>query len=230
MIVNLNIDRRKRRFGGFITPTIEKLMSKIKDNDIVADLGGAAMPFNRANYIIDMMPYEKRGQNGSIGPLNEYFTKDTWLIHDMCNGMLPFKDKELDFILCGHTLEDIRDPIHVCSEMIRVSKGGYLECPARSLESIMSLQQNGMLGFGNHRWFVEIKNNEVIFTEKTHLTYTNSSYYLPKSFENKIPWGKRSIGLFWDNNFKYKENILIHHTDVKNDLINFVKNIKKEYE
>jgi hypothetical protein len=32
-------------------------------------------------------------------------------------------------VICSHTLEDIRDPLWVCSEMIRIGKAGYIELP-----------------------------------------------------------------------------------------------------
>jgi SAM-dependent methyltransferase len=43
---------------------------------------------------------------------------------------LPFADKSVDFIYCRHVLEDLHNPLHVCQEMSRVAKAGYIETPS----------------------------------------------------------------------------------------------------
>src|SRR4051812_15068559 len=121
---------------------IEKVLASIKPDDLVLDVGGWACPFNRANYVLDAEPYETRGfyeKNGltkSQGGEKEYFTKETWIQRDICNKTpWPFADKQFDFCICSHILEDIRDPLYVSSELMRVSKRGYIEVPSRVLES-----------------------------------------------------------------------------------------------
>src|SRR6516164_2319087 len=101
-----------------------------------------ACPFNRANYVLDVEPYETRGFYTTFGgpafqgPEREQFTKETWFQRDLCERKpFPFRDKELDFVICSHTLEDIRDPLWVCSEMIRIAKRGYIEVPSRIAET-----------------------------------------------------------------------------------------------
>jgi hypothetical protein len=61
----------------------------------------------------------------------EWFGRGTWIQRDICDREpFLFKDKEIDFVVCSQTLEDVRDPLWVCSEMIRVAKAGYIEVPA----------------------------------------------------------------------------------------------------
>ena len=72
------------------------------------------------------MPYETRGLYGRDGPDGpERFSADTWVQRDICDREpYPFEDEQFDFVVCSHTLEDVRDPIWVCDEMVRVAKRG----------------------------------------------------------------------------------------------------------
>src|SRR5438105_14790259 len=116
--------------------SVQEVLDCIKPGDRVLDVGGWACPFNRADWILDSEPYETRGFYGTIGlPASqggdkEHFSKETWVQRDICeHHPWPFADKTFDFSICSHTLEDIRDPLFVCSELIRVSKAGYIEVP-----------------------------------------------------------------------------------------------------
>jgi len=96
----------------------------LQPTDLVLDVCGWACPFNRANWILDAQPYASRGYYATFGgprsqgPSEEWFTHDTWVQRDICDRHLwPFHDKQFDFLICSHTLEDIRDPVFVCSEI-----------------------------------------------------------------------------------------------------------------
>lgn len=98
----------------------QKVLSLIHPGEIVLDIGGWGRPFNRANWVIDAEPFDTRGYYGPSRPAQggerEYFTQDTWIRRDICEKTpFPFKDKEIDFVICSHTLEDIRDPLWVCT-------------------------------------------------------------------------------------------------------------------
>src|SRR3954449_10993879 len=102
----------------------------LPDDALVLDVGGWAKPFPRADWVLDLMPYETRGLYGTLEPDAERFGPDTWVTLDMCAHMpWPFADAQFDFAICSHTLEDIRDPIWVCSELARVARAGYIEVP-----------------------------------------------------------------------------------------------------
>ena len=49
-------------------------------------------------------------------------TKTEFVNHDICRNPWPFPDKFFDFSSCSNTLEDIRDPIGACEELMRVSR------------------------------------------------------------------------------------------------------------
>ena len=128
-----------------------------KPDDLVLDVGGWACPFNRANWVIDSEPYETRGFYSKIGlPKSqggekEYFTKETWVQRDICDKEpWPFADKQFDFSICSHTLEDVRDPLFVCAEIIRVSKRGYIEVPSRIIESCRGVEHKKIAGLSQN--------------------------------------------------------------------------------
>src|ERR671932_207319 len=107
--------------------SVARLEREIPDDALVLDVGGWITPFTRADWVIDVMPYATRGQIGRQGAGSERFSAETWVQRDICDREpWPFEDKQFDFVLCGHTLEDVRDPIGVCSELVRVAKAGYI--------------------------------------------------------------------------------------------------------
>ncbi len=127
-----------------IAENYQKLPSIIQPSDAVLDVGGWYAPWNRADYMIDIMPYETRNTGGAfltdVWP-NERFSAKTFLQMDICQTPWPFADKQFDFVMCAHTLEDLRDPIAVCREMVRVAKAGYIEVPSRLVESTKGIER-----------------------------------------------------------------------------------------
>jgi hypothetical protein len=84
------------------------------DDQLVLDVGGWAAPVNRADWVIDLMPYESRGvlMPGGFGPGPERFDAGRWVVADICSHQpWPFADDQFDFAICTFTLEDVRDPI-----------------------------------------------------------------------------------------------------------------------
>lgn len=200
-------------------PHVEKVLSLIKPSDNVLDVGGWACPFNRANWVLDAGPFETRGYYGTKGLLKsqggdkEYFNRDTWVQRDICEKTpWPFKDKFFDFSMCSHTLEDLRDPISVCAELVRVSKRGYIEVPSRLAESCRGWEHRNLAGLSHHRWLVEIKNNHMLFTQKYHMIHTSSQLSFPTSFLWKLSEDQKITYLFWDDQFTFSENT-IHGLD-----------------
>jgi hypothetical protein len=122
----------------------------------------------------------------ALGPLGSLvvspsaaFRADTWLQIDVCVSPLPFADKSVDFLICSHTLEDIRNPIWLCQEINRVAKRGYIEIPSRRMESIRNLEHRGYPGYYHHRWLVEVEGHDVVFRFKTPLMSSSWKFTLP---------------------------------------------------
>lgn len=199
----------------------EELFSRIKEGDFVVDIGGGAQPLRRANMVIDVLPYEKRGSGGAIGNAPERFTKDGWITRDLCEKTpFPLKDKDADFVFCSHTLEDLRDPIWVCSEIVRIGKRGYIEVPSRIAEICRGVESHAYPGYYQHRWLVEYKDNELVFLLKSPVLN------LSKNYINILP-DEPMIGFFWEGSFRFKEDVITNIADLIRNYESFSQQQRK---
>lgn len=204
---------------------IPLVLKKIKPGDKVLDIGGWAGPLHRADYIMDMGDYESRRFHAAhAAGMPEHFTKETWIQRDICDREpYPFKDKELDFVLCSHTLEDIRDPLWVCSEMARISKAGYIEVPSRLAETCRGVNRECPVGYHHHRWLVEIAGNEIFFRVKDPIISNHWSLSFPRKFWWSLSREQKVTFLFWEKNFKWSEVFLIDRDEIRAEMKAFVE-------
>ena len=202
----------------------EKIAVSLKESDLVLDVGGGAKPFNRANYMIDLIPYEKRGIFGSQDESVEHFSKESWIQRDLCSREpFPFKDKMFNFVICSHLLEDIRDPLWICQEIIRIGKRGYIETPSRLMESCRGVESPNYSGYWHHRWLVERLGHEIVFTAKFPLIDHSWKYHFPAGYYRALKEGKKFFYFFWDESFSYRESIFPFQPDgVPKDYESFV--------
>src|SRR3989344_5958012 len=182
----------------------KKILQKLSERNLVLDIGGWSFPYNRADYVIDIHPYETRGFFGCQGGREEHFTKDTWIIHDISSRKkLPFKNNQFDFVICSHVLEDVRDPIWLCSEIRRVGKRGYIEVPSKRVELTKGVANSRYAGYYHHRWLAEIQNSkdkieqDIFNFIKDQKTYP-IVYYSLDSFKNKLNF----FYVYWKKKFK----------------------------
>lgn len=186
---------------------IDKLNS-LPENYKVLDVGGASAPFSRANTLIDIVDYEKIIWSQIKGDKNKKIPKENYMRHDICSREAwPFQDKQFDYVTCSHVLEDIRDPLWVCSELIRVSKAGYIEVPSRLYETAFNIENRGLSGASHHRWIVDLdENNNLRFTFKymqVHLKRVNKNRTAHKKTDPEM-----YLKLEWEGDFKFYENWL----------------------
>jgi hypothetical protein len=206
----------------------------LQPSDVVLDIGGWAHPFNRANWVMDAEPFETRGyynrtfaRNNPFPPIGgtvEHFTSSTWIRRDICDKTpYPFSDKSIDLVICSHTLEDVRDPLWVCSEMIRIAKAGYIEVPSRLWESCRG-HEPGITGLSHHRWLIDIEANGVRFLQKLHRIH-NWRYSLPASVLLRLNERDKVSWLFWRDSFGFSETTL--HGDAQTEeLERFVRSVR----
>lgn len=195
---------------------LPKLEEMTRDLPRVLDVGGGRHPFNYATHVMDLRPYESRAEFGALNPdIPQRFSAETWIIHDACAAPWPFPDKYFDFSFCSHLLEDVRDPIGVAAELVRVSKAGYIETPSREREIFakaryfeLRLMAGRMpeIGFRHHRWFVEIEGAHVRFTAKDqHLYQKPDRYITRRDLGRKMNEAESGACLFWTGSFTAEE-------------------------
>ncbi len=198
-------------------PNEAEILRRVGPSDVVLDIGGWACPFNRADHVVDAEPYQTRGYYktvglpGSQGGDVEHFTADTWHRLDICADPLPFRDKEIDFVICSHVLEDIRDPLWVCTEMIRVAKRGYIEVPSRVAETCRGWESNRTAGLSHHRWLIDTDEiaAAVRFIPKFHMIHAHPRFNLPPSYFRRLTDERKVTWLFWENEFRFSE-VTVH--------------------
>jgi hypothetical protein len=198
---------------------IHLVFNAIKLTDKVLDVGGARQPFRRADFVIDIVPYEMRDiENSFLLELPEHFSKNSWICQNICdeNKGLPFKDKEFDFAICGHVLEDIANPFYVIKELQRVAKRGYIEVPSRFYEQYPRFHKNRLCGDPHHRWIIDLRfnpdsnENELIFVFKNHNVHFCSEYRLKKPLwklgKTHLNPNLAVLGMFWEGKFNAYED------------------------
>jgi hypothetical protein len=202
-----------------------RILETLGPDDVLLDIGGWGRPFTRANWVMDLMPYESRGRYGRDGPPPERFTGDTWIQRDICDREpYPFGDGELAFVVCSQTLEDVRDPIWVCSEMVRIAKAGYVEVPSRLEEQSFGFQ-GPWVGWGHHRWLIDVIDvidGRMEFVFKHHVLHNRESDHFPAGFQQALSPEQRVQTLWWEGSFEYAERVFTSAEELDPYLAEFV--------
>lgn len=182
----------------------ERIVEDLADDAVVLDVGGWGSPFPRADWVLDLLPYETRGLYGyNRDAVDERFHSDTWVVRDICDHEpWPFEDDQFDFVICSHTLEDIRDPIWVCHELSRVARAGYIETPSRSDEQSWGVH-GPWVGWSHHRWLVDVVGDDLRFVHKPsvlqhrdHFPYEQAAAMTPE---------QRVLTYWWTGSFEAAE-------------------------
>jgi len=195
-----------------LTANLPRVCELARRAERVLDVGGWFRPFNLATHVLDVMPYATRHRQHPLDPGNpERFAAATWTVHDACRAPWPFPDKFFDFSFCSHTIEDLRDPIAVCAELVRVSKAGYVETPSRERESFCKDRFAGLkralgrlpqVGFDHHRWLVR-------FLAKDQRLVADPRRYITRGdLGRKLTEAESGLGLFWEGRFTFEEVFL----------------------
>jgi hypothetical protein len=184
-----------------------RILRELDAVDLVLDVGGWAKPFERADWVIDLMPWETRGLYGSKDPARERFTEDTWVRRDICDREpWPFEARQFDFAICSHTLEDVRDPIWVCQEMMRVARAGYIETPSRLEEQTHGVQ-GPWVGWGHHHWLVESTAEGIEFVFKHQVLHGRPEIQVSIDRWKEATPEERTTTLWWNDGFDVRERV-----------------------
>jgi hypothetical protein len=200
----------------------QRILASLRETDVVLDVGGGARPFERADWVLDLMPYAGRGLYGYEAGAAERYTAETWVQRDMCDrSPWPFADGQIDFAVCSHTLEDVRDPVWVCSELVRVARAGYIEVPSRLEEQSFGFQ-GPWAGRAHHHWLIDIEGDRVTFVFKHHVLHARASDHFPRGFRDRLSEEQRVSTLFWSEGFQFGERIMLDARSVDSYLADFV--------
>ncbi len=181
----------------------------------VVDVGGWAAPLNRADWVIDAMPYQTRGAIApeGVGEGPARFTPDSWVIRDLCDKTpYPFEDDHFDFAVCTFTLEDLRDPVWVCEEMSRIAKAGYIEVPSLLDELTWSNPEpsgGSWLGHDHHLWFCTLDRGELVFLKKLHSLHRNPRARISRRRAAALTWEERVLAHAWNGELRASERLAI---------------------
>ncbi len=205
-----------------LVSSIEKIEGSLADDALVLDVGGWAKPLSRADWVIDLMPYGTRGVYGDHRPELERFTHDSWVERDICDREpWPFSDDQFDFVVCSHTLEDVRDPVWVCSEINRVGRAGYIEVPSRLEEQAWGVAGE-WAGWSHHHWLIDIDDGVLRFVFKPHVLHGRLAYQISPPLGSVLEPSERVVTMFWEEQFDFAEKIFFDADEFDSYLAGFV--------
>lgn len=194
----------------------------------MVDIGGGAAPFPRADHVIDALPFEAagRGSDGSGRRPHEAFARvrrENWTQLDVCGRRpWPFADKSFDFAVCSHLLEDVRDPLWVCSEMVRIAKAGYVETPSRVEEQSRGVENPRYAGYAHHRWLVSVQDGRLNFRHKPHALHAiNDAIVADLAPDRRINPLHAVASLDWVDGFDFAEVLEFDERAANDELCEF---------
>ncbi len=206
-----------------IAASLERILRQVPDDARVLDVGGWGKPLRRADVVLDQMPYATRGLYGFDGDGPERFSEDSWTCLDICSRRpWPLPDKHFDFVVCSQTLEDLRDPVWVCSELVRVGKAGYIEVPSRLEEQSYGIQ-GPWVGWGHHHWLVDVTPGHIDFVFKHHIVHGRPSAHFPAWFGASLSSEERVSQLWWEGTFDFAERVFVEPDVLDDYLDSFVE-------
>ena len=173
---------------------LNKLILECKKNNFtkILEIGPGKVPFPVANIFI--------GYNESI---------KNYIDLDIDENVLPFEDKEVDFIYCRHVLEDIQNPNFALKEIMRVSKSFYIETPSPLVEITKNIDgHNGTelyCGYIHHRYIIwyDIDENTIHFLPK--YGFIENLLNISDELKRKISYILNNYPVYW-NTYLYKKN------------------------
>lgn len=109
-----------------------------------------------------------------------------------------------DFIVCTHTLEDIRNPELSLYWMQRVASAGFIAVPNKHTELCPRIESEDWAGYSHHRWIFSVRDGVVRITAKWPATgaFRNTP---PAWWDgSKVSPGTYELGFLWEESFPYE--------------------------
>jgi len=187
----------------------------IKPDDLVVDVGCGHQPFPRADVGIDRL--HRQALEKIWDEIGVKVRPPTFLRHDFVRDRLPYQDKEVDFVFCRHTLEDLYDPFALMAELQRVGKAGYIETPSPIAELGRGVDGYGnsevYRGYYHHRWVVWEHDGVLNFVSKfpmiEHIGYREDILdealrKCPEIWNTYYVWKDQIKWKYWENERDYE--------------------------
>ena len=125
------------------------------------------------------------------GKIDDKNNKITIYPYDICkkDSWESIKNKEFDYVVCTHTLEDVRDPYFVIEQIQRVGKAGYIAVPSKTRE-LQFCRSYFHIGYAHHRWIFSILDKKLLMMPKfsfvEYLVKTKKINWTTKPTEPKL--------------------------------------------
>jgi ubiquinone/menaquinone biosynthesis C-methylase UbiE len=163
----------------------------------ILEIGPGNIKFKPATHTIDWI--EQSETNLNIN-LNE-------------TAVLPYADKEFDYVYCRHVLEDLTNPCFIFKEIIRISKAGWIETPSPLIEQTYEVDlwdyTLNYKGYVHHKslcWTTTSIEGDVIFNVLDKFPIIDQI--------NEIRNDDIKHGVYWNSYFEWDESSKVqfkHH-------------------
>ena len=170
-----------------IRRSFKKTVDKLLENNIswnILDIGCGYTAHKNATVVCD------------IQDLSNVYKEKNFV--KLTSNILPFRDKEFDFVIASHVIEHVNDVELFIKELQRVSSKGYIELPTILEDNLVFENKK------NHLWHMEFDDdkNQLIVSKKIQflepiLTVSSSKKFL-KYFRQSLV-----LELFWENSIEF---------------------------
>lgn len=168
----------------------DRIAEVLPDDAPVLQVGAAAAPYERADWVLDDLAFEPNG--------SARYSRSSWITRDVCaREPWPFADGRFAFAVCT-SLAVVRDPVGVCAELSRVARAGYVEVPTIEAE----------LAGGSARWLCDVSDAELVFVHKGLDVAGDPRVRVPARWSAKLTEAERVIGLFWEARLPARERLV----------------------
>ena len=172
----------------------------------ILDIGCGYRAHPNASVIADVQDLSKYYKDRSFIKINEK--------------ILPFKDKEFDFIIASHVIEHVEDLEFFIKELERISSKGYIELPSRLGDNLVFENKTDHIW-----WFVyDDINNKLLASKRNQIIEPFINVSTGKLFE-KVFRESLVIELVWDKKIDYQIDNSIQENNAEK--ISFLKILKK---
>ena len=201
---------------------------KIKPTDKVLDIGGSMRQRDEINVhtLVDII----RPEEAPYGTSN--LKAENFVKVDITKDRLPFKDKEFDFCICSHTLEDLPTPFLIMVEMSRVAKRGLIITPSMGADMAFShidftdwlTGARRIPGDGHHKWFFYKKGGKMRIIPKNYSILYTSHFQI-------VEWsGEQEFIYYWQGSIDYEKGDDLNIYKLIDEYQNYVKTQKSKVE